>query len=55
MFCILSNALSASSVIISVNGRGSVVVDVIKVRAGKLYGILRLPSPLRPRELPRIR
>ncbi len=55
MFYILSDALTASGVIISVNGHGSVAVDVIKVRAGKLYGILRLLSPLRPRELPRIR
>ena len=55
MFCVLSDAFTASGVIISVNGRGSVAVDVIKVRAGKLYGILRLLSPLRPHELLRIR
>jgi hypothetical protein len=41
--------------IISVNGRGSVTVDVIKARAVKLYSILRLLSPLWPLELLRIR
>ena len=41
--------------IIFVNCYRSVAIDVVKVRPSKLFGIFRLPSPLRPRELLGIR
>jgi hypothetical protein len=41
--------------IIFVNYHKSVAVDVVKVRPGKLFGIFRQLSPLRPYKLLRIR